>query len=93
MSPPANRGSRATGGATIPRHASDERTTVVRPGDTLLTLAERFGTTVDALVRLNPSTAQRALFPGQVIKLPTGKMPIRNVERRLRPVSDAGGGR
>ncbi len=88
--PPPNRGT-ATG--KIQRHESGDRTTTVRSGDTLESLADRFGTTVDALVRLNPDTAQRQLRAGQVIKLPTGKMPIRNVERRLRPASDDGGER
>lgn len=75
----------------IPRHASHDRTTVVRQGETLESLANHFGTTVDALVKLNPSTANRPLQPGEVLKLPTGKMPIRNVERRLRPSSGGDG--
>jgi LysM repeat protein len=41
----------------------------VRPGDTLWSIAQRFGTTVPALVSLN-SLKQRTLKPGQVLTLP-----------------------
>jgi membrane-bound lytic murein transglycosylase D len=41
----------------------------VRPGDTLWSIAQRFGTTVPTLVAIN-SLKQRTLKPGQVLTLP-----------------------
>jgi hypothetical protein len=42
----------------------------VRSGDTLGTIAERFGTTVDALLALNPGIDPRALRVGQLVRVP-----------------------
>lgn len=41
----------------------------VRSGDTLGTIAERFGTTVDELLVLNPGVDPRALRVGQSIRV------------------------
>jgi LysM repeat protein len=41
----------------------------VRSGDTLGTIAERFGTTVDQLIVLNPGIDPRALRVGQSIRV------------------------
>jgi LysM repeat protein len=41
----------------------------VRSGDTLATIAERFGTTVDKLVALNPGVDPQALRVGQIIRV------------------------
>lgn len=41
----------------------------VRSGDTLGTIAERFGTTVDALIVLNPGIDPRALRVGQPLRV------------------------
>jgi hypothetical protein len=41
----------------------------VRSGDTLGTIAERFGTTVDRLVVLNPGIDPRALRVGQSLRV------------------------
>ncbi|MCM1386713.1 MAG: LysM peptidoglycan-binding domain-containing protein [Bacillus sp. (in: Bacteria)] len=46
----------------------------VRSGDTLWLLAQRFGTTVDAIKRLNGLTGN-LLNIGQVLKIPTGSNP------------------
>ncbi|NLM63896.1 MAG: LysM peptidoglycan-binding domain-containing protein [Firmicutes bacterium] len=43
---------------------------VIRAGDTLYLLAQRFGTTVDALLRANPGIDPRNLQIGQVICIP-----------------------
>ena len=45
-------------------------TPVIRAGDTLYLLAQRFGTTVDALLRANPGIDPRNLQIGQVICIP-----------------------
>lgn len=44
----------------------------VRPGDTLWILANRYGTTVDAIKRLNGLTSDN-LSIGQVLRIPTGQ--------------------
>jgi Tfp pilus assembly protein FimV len=41
----------------------------VRSGDTLATIAERFATTVDKLVALNPGVDPQALRVGQIIRV------------------------
>ena len=52
----------ATGG--VPPATGDTYT--VRPGDTLFSIAQRFGTSVTELVRLNKLTTTE-IFPGQVL--------------------------
>jgi len=43
----------------------------VQPGDTLFFIAQRFGTTVDAILAINPQiTNPSAIFPGTVICIP-----------------------
>ncbi len=41
----------------------------VRSGDTLASIAERFGTTVDRLMELNPGIAPLGLRPGETIRV------------------------
>ncbi len=42
----------------------------VVPGDTLFSIAQRFGTTVPALLQLNPQITNPSLiFPGQIIRI------------------------
>ena len=44
---------------------------IVQPGDTLFKIAQRFGTTVDAIVAANPEiTDPNMIFPGQKILIP-----------------------
>jgi LysM repeat protein len=45
-------------------------TYTVRPGDTLSQIAQRHGTTVDALVRLNNIHNPNLIYPGQELRLP-----------------------
>ncbi|MEW6183718.1 MAG: LysM peptidoglycan-binding domain-containing protein [Bacillota bacterium] len=47
-------------------------TYVIQPGDTFFSLARRFGTTVDALIAVNPGVDPNRLQVGQTICLPTG---------------------
>lgn len=48
---------------------------VVQPGDTLFTIAQKFGTTIDAIVRANNITNPDVIFVGQVLTIPTGTVP------------------
>jgi len=48
---------------------------VVQPGDTLYTIAQKFGTTIDAIVRANNITNPNLIFVGQVLTIPTGTVP------------------
>lgn len=47
-------------------------TYIIQPGDTLFTIAQRFNTTVSAILAANPQiTNPNLIFPGQVITIPT----------------------
>lgn len=61
-----NRSPRERGatGTTVGR-----RTYVVKPGDTLATIAERTGVPIDRVIALNPTLDPQALVTGQRIKL------------------------
>lgn len=48
---------------------------VIRSGDTFFNLANRFNTTVDAIMRANPGVDPNRLFIGQVICIPTSTPP------------------
>jgi LysM repeat protein len=49
--------------------ATQRRFYVIKTGDTLDTIAERFDTTVDDLLSLNPNIVPNALRPGQRIRI------------------------
>ena len=55
-----------TPGTTV---ATERRRYRVRRGDTLESIAQRFGTTVEALIDLNPDIDPLALSPGQRIRV------------------------
>ena len=55
-----------TAGTTV---ATERRRYRVRRGDTLESIAQRFGTTVEALIDLNPDIDPLALSPGQRIRV------------------------
>jgi len=44
----------------------------IRPGDTLWSIAARFGVTVQAIMQANGITNPSAIFVGQTIRIPTG---------------------
>jgi LysM repeat protein len=61
---------RLVAGSTIPVTGG---TYVVKLGDTLFKIAVRFGTTVDAILLVNPIITNRSIiYVGQVINLPSG---------------------
>ncbi len=47
----------------------------VRPGDTLLGIARRYGITLPDIYRLNPNVDAASMRPGDVIRLPGGIVP------------------
>lgn len=44
----------------------------IRPGNTILALARQFGTTVEAILRLNPGLDPNSLQVGRIICIPVG---------------------
>ena len=60
---------RESGGSTPP---SGTTTYTVQRGDTLSEIAERFGTTVSALVLANNIADRDRIYPGQVLIIPAG---------------------
>lgn len=48
---------------------------VVQQGDTLQAIAQKFGTTVDAIARANNISDPNVIYAGQVIIIPTGTVP------------------
>jgi LysM repeat protein len=53
------------------------QTYIIQRGDTLRIIANRFGTTVDAILKLNPQiTNANLIYVGQAIKLPDGSVII-----------------
>ena len=58
------------GASSPPPPPSSGGTYTVQPGDTLGAIAQRFGTTVDALARLNGISNPNLIYPGQVLRLP-----------------------
>ena len=55
--------------ATVERKVPARRTYVVREGDTLVAIADRFGLTQERLLALNPDLDAQALQPGRRLKL------------------------
>ena len=52
----------------------------VRRGDTLGRIAKRFGTTVDVLVAMNNVDQPHLIKPGQVLRVPAGRMAAASVD-------------
>ena len=50
---------------------------VIQSGDTLSIIANRFGVTVENILRANPRLERQAfIFPGQIIHSPAGACPV-----------------
>jgi LysM repeat protein len=66
-------------------------TYVVQPGDTLTSIAQRFGTTVDAILAANPTIENpNLIYVGQVIQIPTGTGLVSQVKIYLVAIGDEG---
>lgn len=71
---------------TRPRlHAKDDsarpRVHIVQPGETLATIANRYGTTIDALVALNDLKDANRIYAGQHLKVPVQEVGARAVQK------------
>jgi predicted chitinase/nucleoid-associated protein YgaU len=59
-------------GPTAPGHAGGDSTYTVQPGDTLSAIAERHGSTVDAIAQANGITNPNFIQVGQQLRIPGG---------------------
>ncbi|MCZ7570833.1 MAG: LysM peptidoglycan-binding domain-containing protein [Ardenticatenaceae bacterium] len=55
----------------MPAHALSGQTYTVKPGDTLYSIASRYGTTVEAIMRAN-GLPNATIYAGQTLLIPTG---------------------
>jgi LysM repeat protein len=59
--------------ATASTSTNDPITYVVQPGDNLARIAQAYGTTVNAILALNPQiTDPNLIYPGEVLQIPVG---------------------
>ncbi len=66
---------------------------VVQPGDTMFLIAQRYGISLDALIRANPQIRNPdVIFPGEVIHIPTGQKPHMTTPMDTTPMSPGTGG-
>src|SRR5438128_1758225 len=56
-------------GPALPAHA--DNTYKVQPGDTLISIAARYGVTVDAIVTANSLPSRSTIYSGQVLIIPS----------------------
>lgn len=54
---------------TVPAGSSAGEFYVVRPGDTLWSIAQRNNTTTAALISMNMLTNPNVIYPGQILKI------------------------
>ncbi|MGE5578569.1 MAG: SafA/ExsA family spore coat assembly protein [Bacillota bacterium] len=48
---------------------------IVQPGDTMWLISQRFGVSLDTLIRANPQiTNPEMIFPGEIVRIPSGGM-------------------
>lgn len=49
---------------------------IVQPGDTMWLISQRFGVSLDTLIKANPQiTNPEMIFPGEIVRIPSGGMP------------------
>jgi LysM repeat protein len=76
-----------TGGSAPAPAAATDDSYVIRPGDSLSKIAQRFGITAAALARLNGIVNPSAIYPGQVLRL-SGAAPAVSAGGSKRIVMD-----
>jgi LysM repeat protein len=55
----------------VPKYVPPEYDTyVVRPGDTLGAIAQKYGTSAQAIVQVNGLRSNYLIYPGQQLKIP-----------------------
>ena len=59
-----------SGTAPVPPHGPQYITYVIQPGDTLSRIAQKYGTTVDALAKLNGISDPDKIYAGRTIRVP-----------------------
>lgn len=52
----------------------------VKPGDSLYSIARRFGVSVEAILSANPIPAPYLIYPGQVISIPANPKPYGSID-------------
>jgi LysM repeat protein len=57
----------------------------IKEGETLSSIAKKFGTTVEALVELNRIDPSKHIYPGAVLTLPPGKLPAGTERPNYKP--------
>lgn len=56
---------------------------IVRPGDTMFLIAQKFGVSLDALIAANPQVRNPdMIFPGEVLRIPGGRRHTMGAEMR-----------
>ncbi|MFP3895378.1 MAG: LysM peptidoglycan-binding domain-containing protein [Anaerolineales bacterium] len=68
-------GATTTSSARQPPHSTDEVVHVVKPGETLYSIAERYGTTVLAIIDKNDLPYSNAIRVNQELVIPVGHKP------------------
>jgi len=57
--------------AAVPKYLPPEYDTyIVRPGDTLGAIAQKYGTAVQTIIQVNGLRTNYLIFPGQALKIP-----------------------
>ncbi|MGE5509208.1 MAG: LysM peptidoglycan-binding domain-containing protein [Chitinophagales bacterium] len=69
--------------APSPTPATGDQTYTVQSGDTLYLIAQRYKTTVDALVQANHITDVNNLAPGTVLQIPAASTPATNASGQI----------
>lgn len=86
---PVGRGAKAATALARGKHGGQFRTTVVRHGDTVASVAARWHTTDKALATLNGFGANETLQPGTVVLVPATQDKPRDVESLIAVVPQA----
>jgi LysM repeat protein len=82
-------------GATLPAAVVQQATSsvfnyVVKPGDTIVSIAIRFGTTVEAILAANDLTPDDFIQPDQNLLVPVGELPPQVLESSEQAVIELG---